>query len=439
MNSDTMEDWTSKLRHKVVSASEAVRKIQPGQTIYAGHGLAAAFPVLEALAEANESIGPIEVFTLNSMGQHPLLSKFPEEGLKVRSVFFGNPERQAYALNKNIDYIPAQVSEFHRLLEKGLIKLDVAIVQMTPPNANGFMSFGIDVGYSLSAIQHAKMVIIEANVQMPFTYGESLHVDEVDWIIASDRKLPELPRADSTEISKRIGQHIALIIEDGSNLQVGVGAIPDAVLDALKERADIGIHTELFTEGLVDLHKSGVINNRFNNLNPGKSVCTFVYGTQRVYDFLDHCEDVLIKPASYTNSIFTAGKINKLISINAAVEVDLFGQINAETIRGKQYSGVGGQVDFARAAAISPGGKSIIALSSTAKKGEASRIVFQFEPGNCVTTPRNDVDYIVTEYGVAHLRGRTLNERAKLLINIAHPRFREMLRHKWEAHTGFKV
>lgn len=432
-------NWTDHYKQKTVSLEKAASVVCSGNCVYGGHGLAAPYPLLQALAECAHQLDDITVITLHSMGSHGLFSGGIPESFTINSVFFGKPERKAYAAHEHIDYTPVSLSQFGSLLRDGIINIDVATVQLSPPNEKGYMSFGMDVSYSLEAIRNAKIVIAEVNEQMPYTYGEVVHVDKIDHIVLTDRPIPELPRTSSNEVSQKIGAHAASLIPNQANLQIGFGAIPDSVLKSLGDRQDLGVHTELFTEGLVDLIEAGVITNRFNNLNPGYSVCTFTYGTKRVYDFLHQNFSVLMKSADYTNGILTASRVDNLISINAAVEVDLFGQVNAETLGGKQYSGIGGQVDFVRAAHESKGGKSIICLPSTAKNGTISRIVSQFSLGHIVTTSRNDVEYIVTEFGIAHLRGGTLNQRAKALIDIAHPNFREELTENWEKHINFKL
>ncbi|MFW9949672.1 MAG: acetyl-CoA hydrolase/transferase family protein, partial [Candidatus Thorarchaeota archaeon] len=247
----------------------------------------------------------------------------------------------------------------------------------------------------------------------------------------TNRPLIEIPLPQITSIEEKIGSYIVDLVPDRANLQLGIGGIPDAALTFLHEKQDLGIHTEMFSDGVVDLYEEGIITNKFNNLHPNKFTATFLMGTKRLYDFVDHNPDVEMHPVDYTNNVLIAGKVNNLISINSALQVDLFGQVSADTLGTQQYSGVGGQVDFVRASSLSPGGKSIIALPSTNKSETISRIVPQLNEGACVTTSRNDIHYVVTEYGVANLRGKTVRQRAIALINIAHPKFREEIQQKF--------
>ncbi|TFG59122.1 MAG: acetyl-CoA hydrolase/transferase family protein, partial [Spirochaetales bacterium] len=326
------------------------------------------------------------------------------------------------------DITPCFFSEIPRLFRDGLLPVDAALVQLSPPDEHGYMSFGVSADYTVQAARSAKTVVAEVNKKMPRTYGSYIHVSEVDLIVETDRDLPEIPLPVITEVEERIGEHIASLVGDRVTLQLGIGAIPDAVLKFLGGKKDLGIHTEMFSDGVVDLYERGIITNRYNNLNPGKFVATFLMGTRRLYDFVHNNPMVEMRSVDYTNHILVAGKLENLISINAALEVDLYGQVTAEMIGAKQISAVGGQVDFVRAASISPGGKSIIACPSTGKGGSVSRISRYLTAGACVTTSRNDVHYIVTEYGIADLRGKTTRQRAEALINIAHPDFREQLR-----------
>jgi 4-hydroxybutyrate CoA-transferase len=308
------------------------------------------------------------------------------------------------------------------------------LIQLAPPDEKGYMSFGVSVDYTVQAAKSANIVIAEVNKQMPRTNGVSIPVSEIDYIIETNRPLIELTPPKITDIEEKIGQNIASVVPDQANLQLGIGGIPDAALKFLQEKRDLGIHTEMFSDGVVDLYEKGVITNKFNNVNPGKFTATFLMGTKKLYQFVDDNPEVEMHTVDYTNNVMIAGKVNMLVSINSALQVDLFGQICADTLGYQQYSGVGGQVDFVRASSLSPGGKSIIALPSTNKGVTISRIVPKLNEGACVTTSRNDVHYIVTEYGIADLRGKTSRERANLLINIAHPDFRDQLKKYYNQH-----
>jgi 4-hydroxybutyrate CoA-transferase len=272
------------------------------------------------------------------------------------------------------------------------------------------------------------VTVAEVNPRMPRTHGSSVHVSDVDFIVETDYPLPEIPRPKISQVEQRIGENVATLVGDRANLQLGIGAIPDAVLNFLRTKKDLGIHTEMFSDSVVELFEQGVITNRFNNLNPGKFTASFLMGTQRLYSFVHDNPAVTMRPIDYTNSLLVAGRVENLVSINSALEVDLYGQVCSEMIGPKQFSAVGGQVDFVRAASAAPGGKSILAFPATARNGAASRIVERLTAGACVTTSRNDVHFVVTEYGIADLRGKTIRQRADALIRIAHPDFRDSLR-----------
>jgi 4-hydroxybutyrate CoA-transferase len=325
------------------------------------------------------------------------------------------------------DYTPVFFSQLPKLFQEKTLPLDVALICVSPPDTEGWMSYGVSVDYTQAAARHAQLVIAEVNELMPRTYGARIHVSEVDYVLRSERALPELHPTPIGPVEHQIGLHIASLIADGDCLQLGIGSIPDAVLSCLYDKGDLGIHTEMFSDGVVDLYRAGVITNRRKTLDEGKLVATFLMGTKKLYDFVHKNPAVLMQPVDYTNNVLVAGHIDHLMSINSALQVDINGQVCADMIGPQQFSGVGGQVDFVRAAAASRGGRSIIALPSTAKNGTISRIVARLDPGACVTTSRYDVDTIVTEFGVAELRGKTLRQRARALQSIAHPDFRDQL------------
>jgi 4-hydroxybutyrate CoA-transferase len=313
------------------------------------------------------------------------------------------------------------------LFKENTLPVDVALIQLSPPDNKGNLSFGVSADYTVAAAESAKIVLAEVNKQMPWTEGSTIHISQIDFLVETNHELLELPIPEISEIEEKIGFYVASLIPDKSNLQLGIGAIPDAVLKFLTEKKDLGIHSEMFSDGVVDLYEQGVITNKYNNLNPGKLTATFLMGTKRLYDFVNNNQNVVMRPVDYTNKISIAGQVNRLISINSAIQVDLYGQVCADTMGFQQFSGVGGQVDFVRASSISKDGKSIVALPSTNKKKTASRIVSQLYEGACVTTSRNDVHYIITEYGIADLRGKTVRQRAHSLIGVAHPDFRDRL------------
>ena len=330
--------------------------------------------------------------------------------------------------NKQGDYTPCFFYEVPKLFSEGLLPVDVAIIQVSPPDERGMMSFGLSNDYTSTAAKMAKVVIAEVNTNMPRVYGDNfIHLSDVNHIVEVNHPIPELPMAAIGPVEEAIGQYCASLIQDGDTLQLGIGAIPDAALKFLGDKKDLGIHTEMFSDGVVDLYEKGVITGKKKSLYPGKMISTFLMGSKKLYDFVHNNPAVELHPVDYVNHPAIIMRNENMVSINSALQVDLMGQVAAETIGLSQFSGVGGQVDYVRGAAMSRGGRSIIAMPSTASKGTRSRIVDFLEPGNAVTTSRNDVHYVITEYGIAHLKGKTLRERAKALIQIAHPDFRDQL------------
>ncbi len=304
----------------------------------------------------------------------------------------------------------------------------MALIQVSPPDEHGFCSFGLSVDIIKPGAEKAKTVVAEVNAQMPRTLGDSfIHVSKLSYVVESDRPLLELPREPFTDVHNRIGSHIAERIDDGSTLQLGIGAIPDAVLSQLEHKRHLGIHTEMFADGVMDLFEAGVITNEKKTLHPGKIVSSFLMGSRALYDFVDNNPVVEMHPSHYVNDPYIIAKNDKMVSINSAISIDLTGQVNSDSIGTTFYSGIGGQVDFVRGANRSKGGKSFLAFPSTAKAGQVSRVVPILAPGAGVVTSRGDVDFVVTEYGAAQLHGRSIRERARSLINIAHPKFRDDL------------
>ncbi|MPM23414.1 Butanoate coenzyme A-transferase [bioreactor metagenome] len=316
--------------------------------------------------------------------------------------------------------------------------MDVALVQVSPPDQNGYCSLGVSVDYTKPALESAKTVIAQVNPQMPRTMGDSfVHVSQLDWIVEADVPLLQLKPPVIGAVERAIGEHCAGLIRDGDTLQLGIGAIPDAVLLFLKEKKDLGIHSEMFSDGVVELFEAGVITNRRKTLHPGKCVVTFLMGTRRLYDFVNDNPAVMMMPVDYVNDPYVIRQNDNLVSINSCLQVDLQGQVVSTSVGKREFSGVGGQVDFVRGANMSRGGRSIMAMPATAKGGAVSKIAAVIDEGASVTTSRHDVGYVVTEYGVAELRGKTLRQRARALIAIAHPDFRAALAQEFECrfHT----
>ncbi len=414
-------------RKQLQDPMDIVNLIPNNSRVILGHAAGEPLFLVDALVSAADKLKGIEIVQMVPMGPSRFCAPGLEENFRLNTFFVGSPTRDA-VLAGRADYTPAFFSEIPRLIQRKALPLDVALICVSPPDADGYMSYGVSVDYTQAAAEHARIVLAEVNERMPRTFGAQIHISEVDHVLVSSRRLPELKAPQVGEVERRIGQYIADFIQDGDCLQLGIGSIPDAVLSCLGQKNDLGIHTEMFSDGVVDLVHAGVITNRRKTLDRDKLVATFLMGTNKLYDFVHENPQVLMRPVDYTNNVLITSQIDHLISINSALQVDLYGQVCADMIGPMQFSGVGGQVDFVRSAAASKGGRSIIALPSTAKNGSISRIVNRLDPGACVTTSRCDVDTIVTEYGVAELRGKTLKQRQAALIEIAHPKFRDALR-----------
>jgi 4-hydroxybutyrate CoA-transferase len=422
-----MNNWEEEYSKRVTSKEEAIRNVVSGDRVVFGHAAGEPTVLIDELVKQKDRFQNVEIVHMVPLGEGKYCLPGMEKSFRHNSLFAGAATRKPINEGR-ADYTPVFFSEIPRLFTENLLPVDVALIQLSPPDSNGYLSFGISVDYTKPAAESAKKVIAEVNKQMPRTRGSNIHISQLDCIVETDRALIEIPLPEISSVEEKIGLNVASLVPDKANLQLGIGAIPDAVLKFLGDKKDLGIHTEMFSDGVVDLYKKGVITNKYNNLNPDKFTATFLMGTRRLYDFVDNNPDVEMRTVDYTNNITVAGRVNNLISINSAIQVDLFGQVCADTLGYQQYSGVGGQVDFVRASSLSPGGKSIIALPSTNRKGTISRIVSHLDRGACVTTSRNDVHYVVTEYGIADLRGKTIRQRAQALIDIAHPDFRNDLK-----------
>lgn len=424
-NNQIIEEY----QRKKFDSSAAIKKYVNSQdTIVLGHCAGVPLELTNELVRQADRLNDVKIFHMVPLHSCEYCNPKYEGTFRHVTTFVRGATQRAINEGRG-DFIPCFFSELpYRFRDKSLA-CDVAMVSVSPPDKHGFMSLGVSVDYTYQAIKSArKGVIAEVNKKMPRTHGTFIHISEIDAVIETDYELPNISPPKVSNVEEKIGENISGLISDGANLQLGIGAIPDAVLTFLNDKKDLGIHSEMFSDGVVDLYNKGVITNKFNNLNPDKFVATFLMGTNKLYNFVDDNPSVLIKPVDYTNNVMVAGKVDKLISINSAIEVDLMGQVCADMIGYKQFSAVGGQVDFVRAAALSKGGKSIIAFPSTTKNGSISRITRKLQDGAAVTTSRNDVDYIVTEYGIASLKGKTVTERKNELIAIAHPDFREKLK-----------
>ncbi|MFX1477710.1 MAG: acetyl-CoA hydrolase/transferase family protein [Promethearchaeota archaeon] len=422
-----MDDWKIIYTRKVTTKELALQNIVSGNRVVFGHAVGEPTVLINELMSQKDRLNNVEIVHMVALGESKYCLPEMQKHFTHNSLFVGVGSRKALR-ERRAEYTPAFFSEIPRLFRDKILPVDVALIQLSPPDENGYLSYGVSVDYTMQAAQSAKIVIAEVNKQMPRTFGAKIHISQIDYIVETNHQLIEIPLPKISDVEQKIGQYIASLVPDKANLQLGIGAIPDAVLNFLQEKKDLGIHSEMISDGIVDLYEKGVITNKYNNLNPGKFTLTFLMGTKRLYDFVHNNPKVEMHPVDYTNNVTIASKVERLISINSAIQVDLFGQVCADTIGYQQYSGVGGQVDFVRASSLSPGGKSIIALPSTNKKQTLSRIVSKLDEGACVTTSRNDVHYVVTEYGIANLRGKTVTQRAKNLIDIAHPKFRDQLK-----------
>ncbi len=422
-----MKDWKEEYIQKITETEKAIQNIVSENRVVFGHAAGEPIALVDELVKQKDRFQNVEIVHMVPLNECEYCLPGMENNFRHNSLFAGSGTRRSIHEGRS-DYTPVFFSEIPRLFRDNILPIDVALIQLSPPDEKGYMSFGVSVDYTMQAAKSAKIVIAEVNKQMPQTQSSCIHISQIDYIVENEHPIIEIPLPKISVVEERIGNQIASLVPDRANLQLGIGGIPDAVLNFLQDKKDLGIHSEMFSDGVVDLYKKGIITNKYNNLNPGKFTATFLMGTKLLYDFADQNPHIDMRPVDYTNNLKIAGNVNTLISINSAIQVDLHGQVCADTIGFKQYSGVGGQVDFVRASSLSPGGKSIIALPSTNKKQSFSRIVVKLDEGACVTTSRNDVHYIVTEFGIADLRGKTIRQRAEALIKIAHPSFREQLK-----------
>jgi acyl-CoA hydrolase len=414
------------------SAAEAVQCVQSGHRVFIHGGAATPISLVEALVDQADRLRDVELTHLHTSGDAAYARPQYEQSFRVANLFVGGNLRKYVGTERN-DYVPVFLSEIPRLFREGRRHINVALIQVSPPDAHGYVTLGPSVDVAMAAAESADVVVAEINPRMPRTHGDGfLHVSRIDFAIDVDRPLPESPAAKLSDEERAIGQHVAGLVDDGATLQMGIGAVPDAVLAALVDHRHLGVHTEMVSDGILPLIDCGAIDNSRKEVHPDKVVAGFATGTQKLYDYIDDNPAVVLLDIAYVNRPTVIARNPKVTAINSAVEVDLTGQVCADSIGHRIISGVGGQLDFMRGAALSPGGKPIIALTSRAKKGE-SRIVPTLRPGSGVITTRMHVHYVVTEYGVADLFGKALFERARALIAIAHPDIREGLDREWHA------
>ena len=415
------------MRSRAVSPAEAAAAVRSGTSVFIHGAAATPTPLVEAIA-ARRDLADVRLYHLHTAGPAPFANPGRENEFRSVSFFIGAPLRRTVDEGR-ADFMPIFLSDIPALFTSGAIKLDTAILQLSPPDEHGCCSLGTSTDTAKAAAETAAVVVAEINEQMPRTHGNNIvHFSRISRFIATNRPLHEARPEPETEATARIGELVADLIEDGSTLQVGIGSIPDAVLARLMSKHDLGIHTEMFSDRVVDLVAAGVITNRHKVVGTGRIVTSFVNGTRRLFDFVDDNPEVAFYPCDWTNDTSIIRQNPKVVAINSAVQVDLTGQVSADSIGHRMYSGIGGQMDFVRGAALSSGGKAIIAFPSTAAKGKISRIVSQLDAGAGVVTTRGHVHWVGTEYGVVNLHGKTLRERGDALISIAHPDFRAELR-----------
>lgn len=419
--------WFDPGRRKRKTLKEAAALIRSGSRIYFSGNSATPIVLLEAVARRVPALRDIDVVHVLLVGDNPLFRPEYRDFFHHTSLFVGQADRDAVN-DGTADYVPIHLHQIPRLLMDGVIPIDAAIIQTSPPDEHGFLSLGVECLATVAAVSHAPVVIAQANERMPRTLGDCfVHVSRVDALVEAVQELPEQTRAEFGEIERRIGAFVADLIEDGSTLQLGIGGIPEAVFASLGGKKDLGIHTEMVSDGIMDGIEAGIITGAKKSLHRGKVIGTFALGSRRLYDYLHNNPLFEFHPVDYTNRPAVIAQNDRMVAINSAIEVDITGQVCSDSIGEKIYSGFGGQMDFVRGASHSREGKSIIALPSTALNGAVSRITPLLRPGAGVVTTRADVHYVVTEYGVASLFGKSLRERARDLIQIAHPSFRDEL------------
>jgi 4-hydroxybutyrate CoA-transferase len=435
--------WEIEYKKKLRTANEALRCVQSGMRVYIQPGCAEPETLVEALIQRAPFVEDVEIVHMMTMGKAPYVAPEMAGHFRHNAVFIGGNVRDAVNEGR-ADYTPVYLSEIEDLFESGAMPLDIALIEVSPPDSHGFCSFGVGVDTTLTAARLAHYVVAQVNDQMPRTYGDSfIHVNKIDAIVESSRPLCALKKPEVTEMQVAIARNVASLIEDGSVLQTGIGGIPDAVLPLLMDRKDLGVHSELVSDGVIPLIDAGVITGARKNFKPRKIILGFALGSKKLFDYVDNNPIFEFHPTAYTNDPALIARNDKMVAINSALQVDITGQVCSDSIGTYFYSGIGGQVDFLRGASRSKGGKPIIALSSTAKGGTISRITPMLAPGAGVVTSRGLIRYVVTEYGVAYLHGKSIRERAQALIEIAHPKFREELyayceQTKWLQRTQVK-
>ncbi len=419
--------WSDEYRGKLKSATDALKAVRSGERVWIQSGCGTPSTLVDALVARAQELHEVEIVHMKTLGNAEYTLPEFEGHFRHRGLFLGENVREAVAAGR-ADYTPIFLSEIEGLFERGELPLDVVLMQVSPPDAHGYMSLGTTVDCTLTAVRCARCVIAEVNPRMPRTHGDTfVHISQMTAVVETEHPLLEMQAEPFTDLHLRVARNVASLIPDGATLQTGIGGIPEAVLACLEDKRDLGIHTEMVPDGVIELMERGVINGARKTLLRGKAVAAFVLGTQRLFDFIHDNPAFEFRLIQFTNDPFVVARNDRMVAINSAIQVDLTGQVCADSMGTRPYSGFGGQLDFIRGAARSKGGVPIIALPATAKKGAVSRIVPVLEPGAGVVTSRADVHYVVTEHGVAYLHGKSLRERAEALIGIADPRYRQEL------------
>lgn len=418
--------WRTWYKEHLFTPAQAVQQIKSGQRVVVAHACGEPSIILDALVANAAQYENVEIIHMVAMGKAAYCQPQYDKNFHHNAFFLGGSTRAAAAEGR-VDFTPVYFSEIPGLLREDL-RPNVTLLQCSPPDAHGYVSLGVSVDYTKPAAEASDLVIAQVNQNMPRTLGDSfLHVTQIGCLVEADTPVIELAPPKIGDVERAIGENVASLVRDGDTLQLGIGAIPDAVLLFLKEKNDLGIHTEMFSDGVVELVEAGVITNKAKTLHWGQSVATFLMGTRRLYDYVNNNPAVAMYPVDYVNDPYVIGQNDNLVSINSCVQVDIMGQVVSTSAGLRQISGVGGQVDFVRGANLSKGGRAIMAMPSTTGKGKISKIVPFLDQGSAVTTTRNEVNYVITEYGIAKLKGKSLRQRAEALIRIAHPDFRDEL------------
>ena len=426
-------DWKTIYKERTVSAEEALSHVKSGDSVVPAHAAAEPQYLINKLLERKDQLEGVRITQGLNIGDAPYAAPEYKDAFVNVSFFCGKNNRKCIQEGRG-KFLPIHFYAQPRAIREGILPCDIALVQVTPPDENGYVNMGTSCDQTRVAIEKARVAIAQVNQNMPHLCGDTLvHVSDIDYFVEYDEDIYEIPLISSDDpVAEKIGYNISTLIEDGATLQMGQGTIPNAILKFLEDKKDLGIHTEVFSDNLIPLVKAGIVNGRRKSINRGKIISTFVQGTKELYEYVDNNNMIQLMPVDYTNDVAVIAKNDNMVAINSALEVDLMGQVVADAIGSKTFSGVGGQLDFLRGAEQAKNGKPIIALPSTAKGGEISRISAVLKPGTPVTTTRQDVHYVVTEYGIAYLFGKTIKQRAEALINIAHPKFRDQLREEFQ-------